>query len=794
MTRFSFYEPTAVTNKEIDESIDARAYTMATVCGSDSFLTVSHRERIGSETESPNTGERALDESFLEREVAWKKSSSNNCASDSLYQPILRHFNAGTTTKEHVVDDQETDEGKAFSVERTQTEETWLSSSSSECHEDGEDADRCALRGGDGGGRPVWHEVRVASDEDGVDSERVDDCTDHKGGITNAITVDPVQSIDSLVLEPTHSSSYSSSVGYTNKSEQDTDYSKITTDFTHSSSSSSEKYTNESENVTSLSLLDDQQLAMWARLSQSIVSSSKLLMAQNISKDNVVALQRAVEDKAREQKNKVDALLSQRLREIEEDKRDLVGERKGIIKEVEPHSDQVELALELEACRAENEALRAENEELRAQVDVRRFSFYKPSAVTSKEALELEAIRAENDALRAQVSDLLRSCDKDTNEGPLEATKMSKSSEESQGKRAADEVQTLRDENARLRMGAQRDSERIAKLVDEVRTLTHAAKAVVIAAKSCRSSAKATVTVSEGSTVSSAQSSVGSASLGTIDELRLVGSSVLVGSSERSVESSIGSTVGSSVRSSAVSSAVPSVGSSVRSSVGSSVGSSVETSTGSSTGSSNGSSAGTSLRLQEENMRLRVEAQRDSKRIQKLTDEVRMLTRAAAAVVVAAKSCQTAAEGVSGMSMGSLVGSVRLGSSVSLSSRSLKSALSSVGLTGRSVGSTVGSASFMGSTVKMRSVGSSVGVGGSSVGSSVRSPAGLFDMGLIDMGTLQETVAFWQDFVGMVLPVDSLEESSVQSSIESTVGSMLGLSVGLSSQSSTESSLGSSLG
>ena len=59
-------------------------------------------------------------------------------------------------------------------------------------------------------------------------------------------------------------------------------------------------------------------------------------------------------------------------------------------------------------------------------------------------------------------------------------------------------TQILRDANAYLRMGAQRDSERIAKLVDEIRTLTHAAKVVVIAAKSYRSSAKATATVSMG--------------------------------------------------------------------------------------------------------------------------------------------------------------------------------------------------------------------------------------------------------------------------------------------------------
>ena len=133
------------------------------------------------------------------------------------------------------------------------------------------------------------------------------------------------------------------------------------------------------------------------------------------------------------------------------------------------------------------------------------------------------------------------------------------------------------------------------------------------------------------------------------------------------------------------------------------------------------------MSLQDENARLRTEARRDSKRIEQLTGEVRMLTRAAAAVVVAARSCQvtlgTAAEGLSGMSVGSLVGSVRLGSSVSISSGSVRSAVLSVGSMGRSVGSTVGSASFMGSTDQMRFAGSSVGLVGSSAGSYVVSLA-----------------------------------------------------------------------
>jgi hypothetical protein len=108
----------------------------------------------------------------------------------------------------------------------------------------------------------------------------------------------------------------------------------------------------------------------------------------------------------------------------------------------------------------------------------------------------------------------LRSRDEDRKERLLEAMKMSESSEESSAKAAADKVQTLRDAYERLRIGAQRDSERIAKLVDKVRTLTHAAKAVVIAAKSCCSSAKVKVTamVSVGSTVRSVESSVMSAS------------------------------------------------------------------------------------------------------------------------------------------------------------------------------------------------------------------------------------------------------------------------------------------
>jgi hypothetical protein len=78
-----------------------------------------------------------------------------------------------------------------------------------------------------------------------------------------------------------------------------------------------------------------------------------------------------------------------------------------------------------------------------------------------------------------------------------------------------------------------------------------------------------------------------------------------------------------------------------------------------------------------------------------------------------------------------------------------------------------------------------VGSSGSAVGSSVGS--GLTNMGLIDMDAVQKTVAFWRDFVGMVLPVE-VDETSVESSVEC----MMGLSVGLEVQSTTGSTLGSS--
>ena len=86
MTKFSFYEPTAVANTAVDESIDAGVDMMSTVRASDFILIISHSKTISSETESTNSGKRALDDSISERGVTWKKSSSNHCAADSFYQ------------------------------------------------------------------------------------------------------------------------------------------------------------------------------------------------------------------------------------------------------------------------------------------------------------------------------------------------------------------------------------------------------------------------------------------------------------------------------------------------------------------------------------------------------------------------------------------------------------------------------------------------------------------------------------------------------------------------------------
>ena len=102
-------------------------------------------------------------------------------------------------------------------------------------------------------------------------------------------------------------------------------------------------------------------------------------------------------------------------------------------------------------------------------------------------ALELEACRAENYALRAQVADLLRSRDEDAKErrlettATLETTTMSDLSVKTHAVEGSpDEVRALRCENARLLLGARRDSETIARLADEIRTLTKLAAEVVM--------------------------------------------------------------------------------------------------------------------------------------------------------------------------------------------------------------------------------------------------------------------------------------------------------------------------
>jgi hypothetical protein len=342
-------------------------------------------------------------------------------------------------------------------------------------------------------------------------------------------------------------------------------------------------------------------LAMRSRLCQSNVSSSSTFMkTQNITKNDIFAQNIALEEKAREL-----------LGDPKKGKRDIVRGRNDLIsiQEMEDCSHREELAIELEARRAENEALRAENEALRSEAgetDVCRFSSYKPVAVEDKVTLELEACRAENNVLRAQALYLLGSRHEDTSERRLDAMTMSQLTlsqsfaAESQAKTAAGEVQSLRDENVRLRVGAQRDSERIEKLVEEV-------WALIRAAKSCRPPAKGTATFSVGSTASwSVGSSAGSASfVESIDEMRSAGLSVgaSIGASVESlVEVSVGSSVGSTAGSP--------VESPVKACV---VSSAVVTLTGS------------SARLRGENACLREGARRGTKRIKSLEDQVRML-------------------------------------------------------------------------------------------------------------------------------------------------------------------------
>ena len=110
---------------------------------------------------------------------------------------------------------------------------------------------------------------------------------------------------------------------------------------------------------------------------------------------------------------------------------------------------------------------------------MRSFPFYNNRAAARKEAIELEACRAENDALRAQLCELMQLRDEDARDrGRSDTTTTSVFS--------AEEVQTLRDDNARLLLGARRDSETIKKLANEIRTLARAAAEVVNAAKTCQ--------------------------------------------------------------------------------------------------------------------------------------------------------------------------------------------------------------------------------------------------------------------------------------------------------------------
>jgi hypothetical protein len=218
-----------------------------------------------------------------------------------------------------------------------------------------------------------------------------------------------------------------------------------------------------------------------------------------------------------------------------------------------------------------------------------RFPFYKNRAARKK-ALELEACRAENDALRAendalqaQLSELMRLYDSDT-------TKKTDFS--------AEEVQSLRDDNERLALGARRDSETIKKLAHEIRTLASAAAEVVNAAKTCQPKSKGSRTlidsidhmwlVRETATTETMEWTSGDNGSSSVESS--MGTTTVGTTAGTSRASSVGSTTESSAKSSQISSA--------RSSVGCSGGSS-ESSMQSSMGTvrSAGSSAVSSVRL-----------------------------------------------------------------------------------------------------------------------------------------------------------------------------------------------------
>jgi hypothetical protein len=163
------------------------------------------------------------------------------------------------------------------------------------------------------------------------------------------------------------------------------------------------------------------------------------------------------------------------------------------------------LRAEINAMRAENDALRADNEALQLDAGNRKFSFYKPSAVD--ELIELRNCRAENDVLRAQVSELMRlndtpsaSSSAGSSWGSSGMSSERSSVGSSAGMSAGSSVVSwssrdlsiessagLSQENARLRAEARHDKKRIQKLTHEIQILKHAASAVVIAARSCRS-------------------------------------------------------------------------------------------------------------------------------------------------------------------------------------------------------------------------------------------------------------------------------------------------------------------
>jgi hypothetical protein len=644
-----------------------------------------------------------------------------------------------------------------------------LSSSSSAGSKDEREEDTSddlhTLGNGEGIKPTVWVEVHVTSDERDGEGGRVKDDDSQEGGIVQAKAVKPAQTFDGLILDPTQSLS---------------------------SSSSGEESKDENEQDASVSLF------------RNITIDST---EQSFSFGSEECLNEGKHDCSR---SFASCLYKQ---EAELNSRELALE--FALKTTRAEADEL---------RAKNHALRAENKALRSEADVRKFSFYKPSAVD--ELLELRACQEENDVLRAHFSELVAMNDalraqvseqvQFRNDSTMDrATKTSEPPEVSHAMAELDELQTLRDENARLVLGALRDSERIQKLVDEVRTLTDAAKAVVIAAKSYHrpiSKGRGRAIFSVGS-----RSSAGSVSyMGSIDEVGLVGSSLgelmMRSSTESSsVVSSVGTSMGSSTGSSAGLSAGSSVGSSMKSSVGSSAGSSSgSSSAGMSAGSSEGSSMGSSVvsfkgssmevRLCQENARLRAEARRDSKRIHKLTDDVRMLKRASSAMVMAAQSCRptvdgAAAAGVSVISVGSL-GSLGLSSTVSpVGSDRLLSASSSS--TRSSVDSSV---ALPVALPVVLSEESSTLAGLEMVSSDKKSvikelkksmkglegPSTLIDT----THPLQKIEAFWQNMflVGVPSYGTSEEEESVRSSV-SVVDSRMGTSVG-----STMQSLVSSMG